>query len=103
MSDREWAAGLFEGEGSISPLRRGEHTYPNLQLAMTDEDVVARFVAAVGVGRMRGPYGPYESKDGSVRKPAWQWSASGVNARAIMAWMLPLLGARRRARWEELS
>lgn len=48
----EWAAGLFEGEGYIrrvSPTKRKAE----LQLAMTDYDVVAKFVKAIGLDTSR--------------------------------------------------
>lgn len=60
-----WAAGLFEGGGSISGAR--------LQLKMVNEESVRRFNAAVGVGKVYGPYGPYPSQMG--RKPFYMWVA----------------------------
>lgn len=59
-----WAAGLFEGEGSIGK---------RLQLKMVSVESVRRFHAAIGVGAVYGPYGPYPSQLGS--KPYWQWTA----------------------------
>jgi hypothetical protein len=70
-----WAAGLFEGEGSITYIPRGLH--PDLQVAinMTDEDVVRRFEAVVDRGRVYGPYHP--PSHGDRRKPFWRWMATG--------------------------
>lgn len=54
-----WAAGLFEGEGSITP--RGDVRSCQLWtigMTMTDLDVVQRFQAAIGMGRIYGPYTP---------------------------------------------
>lgn len=40
---------------------------------MVSEESVRRFGAAVGVGKVYGPYGPYPSQMG--RKPFWMWVA----------------------------
>jgi hypothetical protein len=102
-SERElaWAAGLFEGEGSIGQSRG----YPRLQLASTDEDVVRRFQSVVNGGAVHGPY-PSRGPTGSTRqdyKVHWRWGATGRPARAIMALLLPWLGKRRMERWTEVS
>lgn len=97
----EWAAGLFEGEGSIGHkvAHRGTRTYkyPRLQLAMTDEDVVRRFHEVVGEGRVNGPY-----RNQADFKPYWAWAAQNSAAERVMARLLPHLGARRSARWAEV-
>ena len=54
-----WAAGLFEGEGSIG-FRGGSrgyvYAYLNLQLRSTDQDVVYRFHQIISEGNVNGPY-----------------------------------------------
>jgi hypothetical protein len=54
-----WAAGLFEGEGSIT------HVYGRTQLRihMTDFEVLERFLEIIGAGRIYGPYSRKE-RDG---------------------------------------
>ena len=58
MSSREtaWAAGLFEGEGSIVrhgvPLDAGRRPHWQLTLRMTDRDIVDRFAAWAGIGKV---------------------------------------------------
>ena len=44
-----WAAGLFEGEGSLALGQRGN---VRLSIASTDRDVIDRFRAAIGTGRL---------------------------------------------------
>lgn len=58
MGDVEtaWAAGLFEGEGSVYAENQNGRRYLRLCLSTTDADVAARFHAAVGVGKVYGPY-----------------------------------------------
>ena len=96
-----WAAGLFEGEGSIVPSSAGAI---RLQLKMTDEDVVRRFGELVG-GRV---YGPYLQNSvilrGFARKPFWCWSSGGTtHAWKLLHQWWPWLGLRRRARAGSLS
>lgn len=90
-----WAAGLFEGEGSISSekKRRGGIT---LALAMTDEDVVRRFHEAVGRGTVNGPHLR------SGQKPQWTWRCSTLEAVEVLALLAPLFGIRRAAKADEV-
>lgn len=90
-----WAAGLFEGEGSVSMYRTPMGSTPRLQLTSTDEDVVRRFCSSVGLGRVHGPY--------PGRKPhhklSWNWSVQNFErVQALLAMFWPRLGARRRSR-----
>lgn len=95
--DWAWAAGLFEGEGSIVIYQQRANTInppPKsviLALAMTDQDVVNRFVAIVGYGnahpeKLREPY-----------KQSWRWQTGCKReVKRILESFLPLLGDRRR-------
>jgi hypothetical protein len=62
--DREelaWAAGFFDGEGSIGCYRKDERrpASPMLQVSQVDRFVLDRFQAALGgVGGIGGPYKP---------------------------------------------
>jgi len=92
--DIAWAAGLFEGEGSIT--HGGEpHRKLKLTLKMTDEDVVRSFAGVLGVGRV---YGPYQYKGN--RKLVWEWTAVTAQAQAALERLLPYLHSRRRAKAE---
>jgi hypothetical protein len=64
--DIAWAAGLFEGEGSIVISREGRVA---LQVHMTDEDVMRHLAEVLG-GNITGPY-QYQQPDGHKRKPFW--------------------------------
>ena len=91
----EWAIGLFEGEGSFTTSGRG---YLSMVIQMTDEDIVQRFHEIVGVGTIRGPYGPYEANV----KPTWRWVARGQAAHELAERFREHLGERRQGRLEEL-
>lgn len=95
----EWAAGLFEGEGSISLARSRNRIYPRLVLASTDEDVVRRFHETIGVGYVNGPY---KQANRPHTKPTWRWEAFGTSARKALPLLLPFLGERRTARANEV-
>jgi hypothetical protein len=59
-----WAAGFFDGEGHTGAMTvDGKHTRPYLrvQVGQIDRRVLDRFCAAVGAGKVGGPYGPYIS------------------------------------------
>jgi hypothetical protein len=85
-----WAAGLFDGEGSIT------HTDRDLQLLLknTDVELVRRFAAIVERGRVYGPY-THESRDGYRRKPFWMWLAKGDAAHDVVDLLASWLSQRR--------
>src|SRR6266542_3609865 len=102
--DIAWAAGLFEGEGSMG-VSHGR--YVNMQLAMADEDIVRRFHRTVRVGAVHGPYvnrGTHGySTEMSQRKPMWHWSIRAAkDVHSILDLFFPYLGDRRAKRAREI-
>lgn len=101
-ADIAWAAGLFEGEGTVVVQwsTRSPRKYVQLVIAMTDEDVVREFARVVGgVGSVNGP-----RMNGKLgRKPIWKWSAAGTKAETVLALpgFVDRLGARRTSRIAE--
>lgn len=94
-SDLAWAAGLFEGEGcaTVNKYKSGNGGRPTMQLQMTDEDVVRKFHAVIGMGKVYGPYRP------SGHKEVWRWYVDGFEAvQAIAAMFWFYLGSRRKAK-----
>jgi hypothetical protein len=61
-----WAAGLFEGEGS---LFANDHQR-RLSIGSTDQDVIESFHSVVGVGRLVGPYAP---RNDIGKKVQYRW------------------------------
>jgi hypothetical protein len=107
-----WAAGFFDGEGSVSrmyPSRNkrnkkgeqypsGEKGYMQIQVAQREDnaEVLHRFAAAVGVGSVRGPYGPY--KGASINaKPYYLFGVYTKTAEAVLDAIWPWLSSRKRA------
>lgn len=78
MTDNAWAAGLFEGEGTISIgrfERRGRHyTRPVITLTMTDEWVINYFAQRWPGGHV----GTYQPKKGNARL-AYRWTLQSRN------------------------
>lgn len=103
--DLGWLAGLLEGEGCFRWHRqirrdgRPDWFAPRILLQMTDEDIVRRAQAVVGIGHVRGPYGPY--KGGT--KAHWAWTVSrNADAVGLMMTLYPLMGERRQAKIREI-
>jgi hypothetical protein len=96
-----WAAGLFEGEGSIVTRSGRVH----LQLKMCDRRTVERFSHAVGTnGRMLGPYENRSGqRDGYPRQPFYVWTTRVGETREILGILWPWLSDHRQARALELG
>lgn len=92
-----WAAGLFEGEGSIyvdRTDRRKGRGKPVLQMSLvtTDYDVICKFNEVVGGGGVVN--GPYWQKRST--KPCWKWHLRiADDVRVVASRFSPYLGARR--------
>jgi hypothetical protein len=97
-SEIAWAAGLYEGEGSVVLTEWGSI---KLQVRMTDEDVLEHLRTVLG-GLINGPY-QYNVEGRPPRKPFWIWSVTGPNADRACRLLEPWLGKRRRGRMEQLG
>ena len=90
MKTIEWAAGLFEGEGSLSKDKQNLWT---LKVGMTDEDVVNAF-ADICELKVNGPYHP--TGDRKHHKKYWVTkSKMRSKVRYLVEKLLPYLGERR--------
>lgn len=84
-----WLAGLLEGEGSFVPPPPSAPNQPAIQIAMTDEDVVARAADLFGV-----KYHSWQRKN-SGHKVSYQAALRGGRAVEYMQKLYPLMGKRR--------
>ena len=100
-----WAAGLFEGEGSIFLANQASktksktvvYTYARMNLKMTDRDVVERFQGIVGCGAIY-----FKPKAQATWKDAWNWQLNDRAACARVVEMFwPYLGERRKLKAAE--
>lgn len=89
-----WAAGLFEGEGTVALVRgKPPKQWVNLRMQVwsTDLDVLEKFQRIVG-GKIYGPYAP----KGLGTKPIWTWLLQSVEeCKSVARSFLPWLGSRR--------
>ena len=95
-----WAAGFFEGEGSIT-LKGGR---PLIQLKNCEEEVGRRFQRVLRVGKVYGPYlNRSGERDGYARKPFFLWCAHGEDLEIAIETMWPWLSNRTRRRAIEVG
>lgn len=104
VSERAWAAGLFEGEGCFGLYRantgRHAYQYPRAEMTTTDEDVLRKFHEIVGVG---GITGPHIDPRKPTYKPKWHWTAVGHQPTQYLVILLwTWLCERRRSRAAEV-
>jgi len=99
-SDIAWAAGLFEGEGSIScyPIKcRINSIRTDISLASTDKDVIDKFCSIIGVGDVKGP------RLIENRKPIYYWEVQNFrDCMYVLGQIYDLLGERRKAKADEM-
>lgn len=97
-----WAAGFFDGEGTVSLIRwkkspRGKEylTVSIGQSYVTEE--LERFGRAVGFPQTKVS-GPFRGTSGN-RGPVYKWQASGKRAHCVMQRLLPYLCSRKREKY----
>lgn len=86
--DLEWAAGFYEGEGTIN---LGDDSSFQLSLHQNNPEPLVRLHKMFG-GRKPFIYRPAAGN----RKDCWRWYVSGTRARGIALTLFCLLSARRR-------
>lgn len=101
--EQAWAAGFFDGEGCTTlttfryqPKDKNRQARLSASLRMSvaqiDRVTLERFMLAVGVGAVRGPY-QYKGN----RQPHFQWNASAMDVFATLDVLWPYLGEIKRA------
>lgn len=89
-----WAAGWFEGEGSV-PNNKGKPAAASISITNTDLEVLEAFANLFGCGRIY----PLPRDE---HKPRWIYHVSGEDAVSILERLYPWLHSRRRQRIDEL-
>lgn len=93
-----WAAGFFDAEGWAAAVKSRDRRQPHAQINQADPagvpEVLARFQAAVGVGRVRGP----KSEQGKIDLYRWVASSRADVMRAFEA-LYPWLDVVKRAQF----
>lgn len=94
-----WAAGLFEGEGSISIQKIKHYRYPHLNVTSTDLDVLEKFQRIIGCGYIR----VHNNSNNPLHKGCYRFKLHRAKqVRDAFYTMYPHLGTRRRERGLEV-
>jgi hypothetical protein len=91
-------AGVFEGEGSFGFWGKDNknNRYFRIQVRMTDEDIVVRFVDFFKLGYVN----LHIPKKDHLKK-SWKWTVAGDKAMDVMLQMAPFLGIRRQEKFNQ--
>lgn len=89
MASVEWCAGFFEGEGNfrINPAKRMKDGILHLQIAQVSREPLDAFHKCFGIGKVYGPYGPYQAN----KQAYYSFMAYGNDALEIAEKLLPHL------------
>ena len=97
-SDIAWAAGVFEGEGSVGVSGKSKAPVTYMSMGMSEQDVLDRFTSIVGTGKVYGPYKGQGSKTPAHYKPMFHWKIRQITEiQRILRLFYPYLGERRRS------
>lgn len=84
----EWCAGFFEGEGNFCLNNaKGGKIYLKLQIAQVKREPLDAFCECMGIGKVLGPYGPYQAN----KQPYYSYGLYGKPAKEAALRMLPFL------------
>jgi|SRR5713101_3620263 len=104
--ERAWAAGFFDGEGSIGVggrrLQPGAYYQPSMEIPQSSADGIPdsllRFRDLVGAGSITGPHPP---RNPWARLPSYRWELGGHQRVETVAGILwPFLGSVKRSQIE---
>ena len=97
---KAWAAGLYDGEGSLYLLDHRSHDgYRTAEMAVTQSsgtitpEVLQRFARIVAAGHINGPY---QQRDANLDVYRWKTAARG-DIESVVASLWPWLGGVKRA------
>ena len=108
-TELSWAAGFFDGEGNFGSFiskandrKSGRKRYIVAQIAQVDVRPLERFLRAVGLGSVHGPY----IDKRPTHAPIYQWRYSGaIGCQQLTELLWPYLSEPKReqieAAWEK--
>jgi len=85
-----WCAGFYDGEGHFG--KNGAGTDVVLRINQCHREPLDRFRQAIGVGKVYGPYGPYERTN---KSPYFSFMALGDDARKAGTLIRPYLCSKK--------
>jgi len=104
--ERAWAAGFFDGEGTVGAGRRGfdrpAYRQPSMEIPQSSAhgvpDSLGRFQASVGAGSITGPHPP---RNPWAKLPSYRWELGGHrNVEMVAGILWPWLGSVKRSQIE---
>ena len=95
-----WAAGFYDGEGSAYLDKRSN--CPRVGIGHVDPRPLHRFLQAVDVGSVTGPY-THNSKKNDRWSDYYSFQAYGKKAHAVMDALWPYLSEPKREQWLRLN
>ena len=105
-TERAWAAGFFDGEGTVGvgggSFGRPVYRQPSMEIPQSSEhgvpDSLVHFQEVVGVGSITGPHLP---RNPWARLPSYRWELGGHRKVEMVAGLLwPWLGSVKRSQIE---
>lgn len=90
--DTAWAAGFFDGEGSVQLLKPGQHRMGMVvaSISNTDEEVLKRFQERWG-----GNLCAYKNVTSNRSKPAWRWQITSRSGSQFLREIEPHIRLRK--------
>lgn len=89
-----WAAGFFDGEGTVGCRKGPKKVQLQLKVGQADPETLEKFLDAIGFGKI---YGPYTHDKRPNRKPMWNYTVTKhEHVQAAIAMMWPFLGTIKR-------
>lgn len=88
----DWCAGFFEGEGNAYVRVHKNKKTPHckcltLQITQVHREPLDAFAETMGVGTVRGPYGPYST----TKQAYYQYAVNGVACIEVSEKLIPLM------------
>jgi len=101
--ERAWAAGFFDGEGTISSqgAKGTKKRYLKIRVAHVDPRPLRRFAAAVGMGNVTGPL---THRRGNGRwSDFYSWQLAGSRAEEALTRLRPWLSETRLEQYDRVK
>jgi len=102
--DIAWAAGIFEGEGTIIRAKTNKGASPwHASVSSTDKCVIDKLYAIFGMGKVYGPYGYVNGKSRrrEHHKEYWRWVVhTKETVTAVFMLIYPYLSDRRHGKFK---
>lgn len=88
-----WAAGFYEGDGTIGCYGKGHGLH--MKVVQVDPEPALKFHEVVGVGRISGPI--HQPSHTPNQRPYFMWRVSSFeHVQAVVAMLWPWLSCRRK-------